>query len=187
MGPFVSLQLFASFVCKIWSTAGTHSWLRFFYEQREGNWERSTRSCFADATVVSKRCPFHGEDAQARKKPSGAEAIGTYFSNLCGHTSFRLSQHEKFFVVYLGNEMSLSEYLSITDTFFLWGSQRKQLVYVDAIFVSVDVPMLYTLSLLTRVIPIKPMVVTQLPFSMNRWIPFFRTANGNVCLFYKWP
>ena len=146
MGPFVSLQLFASFVCKIWSTAGTHSWLRFFYEQREGNWERSTRSCFADATVVSKRCPFHGEGAQARKKPSGAEAIGTYFSNLCGHTSFRLIQDEKFLIVYFGNEMSLTVYLSITDSFFffLWGSQRKRLVYVDAIFVNVDVPMLYT-------------------------------------------
>ena len=111
----------------------------------------------------------------------------TPVSNLCGRTSFRLSQHEKFFVVYLGNEMSLTVYLSITDSFFLWRSQRKRLVYVGAIFVSVDVPMLYTLSLLTRFIPTKPMAVTQLPFSMNRWIPFFRTTNDNICLFYKWP
>ena len=104
----------------------------------------------------------------------------TPVSNLCGRTSFRLSQHEKFFVVYLGNEMSLTVYLSITDSFFLWRSQRKRLVYVGAIFVSVDVPMLYTLSLLTRFIPTKPMAVTQLPFSINRWIPFFRTTNENI-------
>ena len=110
----------------------------------------------------------------------------TAISNLCSRTSPQLSQHEKFFVVY-GNEMSLTVYLSITDSFFLWGSQRKRLIYVDAIFVSVDVPMLYTLSLLTRFIPTKPTVVAQLPFSMNRWIPFFRTTNDNICLFYKWP
>ena len=53
--------------------------------------------------------------------------------------------------------MSPTVYLSITDSFFLWGSQRKRLVYVDAIFVSVDVPMLYTLSFLTRL------------FRLNRW------------------
>jgi len=83
--------------------------------------------------------------------------------------------------------MSLTVYLSITDSFFLRGSQRKRLVYVDASFVSVDVPMLYTLNLLTRFIPTKPMAVTQLPLSMNRWIQFFRTTNDNICLFYKWP
>jgi len=110
----------------------------------------------------------------------------TAVSNLCCRTSPRLSQHEKCFVVYLGNEMSRTVYLSITESFFLWGSQLKRLVYVDAIFVNVDVPMLYTLSLLTRFIPTKPMAVTQLPFSMNRWIPFFRTTNDNICLFYKW-
>ena len=43
----------------------------------------------------------------------------TAVSKLCGRTSFRLSQHEKFFVVYLGNEMSLTVHLSITDSFFL--------------------------------------------------------------------
>ena len=43
----------------------------------------------------------------------------TAVSNLCGRTSFCLSQHEQFFVVYLGNEMSLAVYLSITDSFFL--------------------------------------------------------------------
>ena len=32
--------------------------------------------------------------------------------------------------------MSLTVYLSITDSFFLWGSQSKRLIYVDAIFVS---------------------------------------------------
>jgi len=53
--------------------------------------------------------------------------------------------------------MSLTAYLSIPDYFVLWGSQRKRLVYVDAIFASVDVPMSYTLSLLTRFIP------------LNRW------------------
>ena len=74
----------------------------------------------------------------------------TAVSNLCSRTSFRLSQHEKFSVVYLGNEISLTVYLSITDSFFLWGSQRKWLIYVDAIFVSVVAPMLYTLSLLAR-------------------------------------
>jgi len=47
--------------------------------------------------------------------------------------------------------------------------------------------MLYILSLLTRFIPTKPMAFTQLPFSMNQWIPFFRTAIDNICLFYKWP
>jgi len=67
----------------------------------------------------------------------------TAVSNLCSRTSSRWSQHEKCFVVYLGNEMSLTAYLSINDSFFLWGSQRKRLVYVDAIFVSVDVPTLY--------------------------------------------
>jgi len=62
-----------------------------------------------------------------------------------------------------------------------------RLIYVDAIFVSVDVPMLYsTLSLLTQFIPTKPMAVTQFPFSMNQWIAFFRTTNDNICLFYKW-
>jgi len=111
----------------------------------------------------------------------------TAVSNLCSRTSIRLSQHEKCFVVYLGNEISLTVYLSITDFFFLWGSQRKRLIYVDAIFVSVVAPMLYTLSLLTRFIPTKPMAVTQLPFSMKRWIPFFGTANDNIRLFYKWP
>ena len=79
----------------------------------------------------------------------------TTVSNLCGRTSFRLSQHEKSFVVHLGNVMSLTVYL--TGSFFLWGSQRKRLVYVDAMFVSVDVPMLYTLSLLTGL------------FRQNRW------------------
>ena len=64
-------------------------------------------------------------------------------------------------------------YLSTTDSFFLWGSQRKRLVYVNAIFVNVDVPMLYGLNLLTRFIPTKPMAVTQLSFSTNRWISFF--------------
>ena len=97
----------------------------------------------------------------------------TAVSKLCSRTSFRLSQHEKCFVVYLGNEISLTVYLSITDSFFLWGSQRKRLIYVDAIFVSIVAPMLYALSLLTRFIPTKPMAVTQLPFSMNWWIPFF--------------
>ena len=111
----------------------------------------------------------------------------TVVSNLCSCTSFRLSQHEKYFVVYLGNEISLTVYLSIIDSFILWGSQLKRLINVDAIFVSVVAPMLFTLSLLTRFIPTKPMKVTKLPFSMNRWIPFFRTANDNICLFYKWP
>jgi len=91
----------------------------------------------------------------------------TAVSNLCSRTSSRLSQHQKFFVVYLGNEMSLTVYLSIIYSFFVWGSQRKRLVYVDAIFVSVVAPMLYTLSLLTRFIPIKPTAVTQFPFSTN--------------------
>jgi len=68
----------------------------------------------------------------------------TAVSNLCSRTSFRLSQHEKFLVVYLGNEMSLTVYLSTTDSFFLRRSQRKRLIYVDAIFVSVVTPMLYT-------------------------------------------
>ena len=111
----------------------------------------------------------------------------TAVSNLCSRTSFHLSQHEKFFVVYLGNEIPLTVCLSTTDSFFLWGSQSKRLIYVGAILVSEVAPMLYTLSLLTRFIPTKPMAVTQLPFSMNRWIPFFRTANANICLFYKWP
>jgi len=84
----------------------------------------------------------------------------TAVSNLCSRTSFRLSQHEKCFAVYLGNEISLTVYLSVTDSFFLWGSQRKRLIYVDAIFVSVVAPMLYTLSLLTRFIPKKTMAVT---------------------------
>ena len=109
-------------------------------------------------------------------------------SNLCSRTSSRLSQHENiFFVAYLGNEISLSVYLSVIDSFFLWGSQRKRLSYVDAIFVSVVATMLYILSLLTRFIPTKPMVVIQLPLSMNRWIPFFRSANDNICLFNKRP
>ena len=43
----------------------------------------------------------------------------TAVSNLCSRTSFRLSQYEKFFVVYLGNEISLTVYLSITDSFFV--------------------------------------------------------------------
>jgi len=111
----------------------------------------------------------------------------TAVSNLCSRTSSRFSQHEKCFVVYLGNEISLTVYLSITDSFFLWGSQPKRLICVDAIFVWVVAPILYTLSLLTRFIPTKPMAVTQLPFSLNRWILFFRTANDNICLFYKWP
>jgi len=72
--------------------------------------------------------------------------------------------------------MSLTVYLSIADSFFLWGSQRKRLIYVDAIFVSVVAPMLYSSSLLTQFISTKPIEVTQLPFSMNRWIPFFRTT-----------
>jgi len=38
--------------------------------------------------------------------------------------------------------MLLIVYLSITDYFFLWGSQRKRLIYVDAIFVSIVAPML---------------------------------------------
>jgi len=119
--------------------------------------------------------------------PSLHHVRQTAVSNLCSRTSPRLSQHEKCFVVYLGNEMSLTVYFSITDSFFLWGSQRKRLVYVDAIFVSVDVPMLCTLSLLTRFIPTIPMAVTQLPFIMNRWIAFFRSTNDNICLFYKGP
>ena len=91
------------------------------------------------------------------------------------------------FVVYLGNEILLTLYLSITDSFFLWGSQRKRLICVDAIFASIIAPMLYILSLLTRFIPTKPMAVTQRTFSMNRWIPSFRTTNDNICLFCKWP
>ena len=78
-------------------------------------------------------------------------------------------------------------YISASLTPFSWGSQRKRLIYVDATFVSVVAPMLYTLSLFTRFIPTKPMAVAQLHFSMNRWIPLFRTANDNICLFYKWP
>ena len=92
-------------------------------------------------------------------------------------------QHEKCFVVYLGNEISLTAYLSITDSFFLWWSQRKRLIYVDAIFVSVVAPILYTLSLLTRFIPTKPMSVTQLPFSMNRWLPFFLEPRMTISVF----
>jgi len=92
----------------------------------------------------------------------------TAVSNLCSRTSFHLSQHENFFVVYLGNEISLTVYLSITVSFFLWGSQRKRLIYEDAIFVSEGAPMLYTLSFLTRFIPKKTMAVTQIPFSINR-------------------
>jgi len=111
----------------------------------------------------------------------------TAVSNLCSRTSFRLSQHENFFAVCLGHEISLPLYLSITDSFFVWGSQSKQLIYVDAIFVSEVAPMLYILSLSTRFISTKLMAFTQLPFSMNQWIPFFRTANDNICLFYKWP
>jgi len=100
---------------------------------------------------------------------------------------FVLSQHEQCFVVYLRNEISPTVNLSITDSFFLWGSQRNPLIDVETIFVSVVALMLYTLSLLTRFIPEKPMAVTQLPFSMNRWMRFFRTANNNICLFYKSP
>ena len=103
--------------------------------------------------------------------------------NLCSHFSFRLSQHEKFFVVYLGNEMLLSGYLNITDSFFSWGSQRKRLIYVNAIFVSAVAPMLYTLNLLTRFIPTELIAVTQPPLSMNPWIPFFRTVM-TIFVFY---
>jgi len=66
-------------------------------------------------------------------------------------------------------------YISASLTpFFLWGSQRKQLIYVDAIFVSIVAPTLFTSSLLTQFISTKPIAVTQLPFSMNRLIPFLR-------------
>jgi len=64
----------------------------------------------------------------------------------------------------LSEKGALTVYLSITDSFFLWGSQRKWLIYTDAIFVSVVEPMSYTLNLLTRFIPTKLMAVTQLPF-----------------------
>jgi len=107
----------------------------------------------------------------------------TAVSNLCSRTSFRLSQDEKFFAVYLRNEMSLTGYLNITDSFLLWGSQRKRLIYVNAIFVSAVAPMLYSLSLLTRFIPTKLIAVTQPPLSMNPWIPFFRTVM-TIFVFY---
>ena len=81
--------------------------------------------------------------------------------------------------------MSLTVYISITDSFFLWGSQRKRLIYVDAIYVSIVAPMLHTLSLLTRFILTKPMVVTQLPFSMNRWIPFFQNRKWQYLCFLQ--
>jgi len=111
----------------------------------------------------------------------------TTVSNLWSPASPRLSQHDTFFVVYLGNEMSLTVYLSVTDSFFVWGSHRKCLIYIDAILSTVVALMLHSLSLLTRLIPTKPMTDKQLPCSINRWILFFRTANDNICLFYKWP
>ena len=98
----------------------------------------------------------------------------TTASNLSSPASPGLSQHDTVFVVYLGNEMSLTVYLSVTESFFVWGSQRKCLIYVDAIFVTVVAPMLYTLSLLIRFIPTKPMAVTQLLCSMNRRMPFLK-------------
>ena len=109
----------------------------------------------------------------------------TDVSTLCSRTSFRLSQHEIFFVVYVGNEISLTVCLSITDSYFLWGSQRQRLIYVEAIFVGVVAPMLYTSSLLTRFILTKPMAVTQLPFSMKRWIPLFSNSEWQYLSFLQ--